>query len=125
MSTTQSPGTQRFADPVSDPNQIAARVEDLLGSDVTDVVEPVDSWQWEFTVIQVSDITLDESTSPVQNAALKERDRAIARAKLTVGEAPPLVVITDENLLVDGHARVDFLQELDAEFAAVYRGLSL
>lgn len=122
MSTTKSPAAQRFKIPHADPEGIADEVDRLLDDGHAAILDEADGWRWSLKTVALADITQESDLIPQQNAALQERSRAVARAKLTVGEAPPLVVITEDNVLLDGHSRLAYLEELGETHAVVYHG---
>lgn len=122
MSVTESKVKKRFNIPNADSDGIAEKVDELIDEGHRIVLDEANEWRWTIRTLPVEEITRDEDLAPKRNAAQRERSRAIARTKLTMCEASPLVVITDENALLSGHARLDYLKELGESYAVVYHG---
>ena len=122
MSVTDSTARRRFNIPSADSNGIADEVNELVSDEHRVVLDEANEWRWTIQTLHVDDITIDTDLAPKRNAAEKERSRAVARTKLTMCEASPLVVITEDNALLSGHARLNYLAELGEEYAVVYHG---
>lgn len=113
---------QRFKVGSADPDDIAAEVDERLDEGLKAILEEADDWRWTVRTLALDDIATDSDLAPTQNAAQQERSRAVARTKLMMGEAPPLIVITEDNALIDGHSRLSYLKELGETHAVVYHG---
>lgn len=94
----------------------------MLESSHLALLEEMGDWTWEVKTMNITDITCDEDLVPRRNAALQERSRAVAKAQLVVGMAPPLVVVDEDHLLIDGYSRYALLGELGDREVTVYHG---
>ncbi len=122
MSTTDISGEQRFTTPETAAEDISAHVKSRLDETHLAILGEADGWDWAITTISLDQITVDSDLTPPRNAAQLERNRAIARTKLNMCEAPPLIVITDDYILLEGHPRVEYLEEIGESHAVVYHG---
>lgn len=122
MSTVQAHPTKRFTLPQAEDSDICTAIESMLESSHLALLEEMGSWSWEVKTMDIEEITCDDKMRPRRNAALQERSRATAKAQLLMGMAPPLVVIDDNNLLVDGYSRHALLEELNETEVTVFHG---
>lgn len=123
MSTTKSTGPKRFTTPDAETDSVADHVTDRLDEMHMVILDEAEGWEWSVQTLPLDSITTDSELTPEQNAAQQERSRAVARTQLAMCEAPPLIVITRDNVLLEGHPRLSYLQELDETHAVVYRGI--
>jgi hypothetical protein len=122
MSTVQVHPTARFTLPSTGESNIVDAIESMLEPSHLTLLAEMGDWDWEVRTMDVSEVTCNEELVPRRNAALQERSRAVAKAQLVVGMAPPLVVVDDENLLIDGYSRYALLNELGDTEVTAYHG---
>jgi hypothetical protein len=122
MSTVQVPTTPRFTLPSTGESNIEDAIESMLEASHLALLAEMGTWEWTVQTMDLSDITCDEDLIPRRNAALQERSRAVAKAQLVVGMAPPLVVVEEDNLLIDGYSRYTLLTELGDSDVTAYHG---
>jgi hypothetical protein len=122
MSTAQAHPTKRFTLPQAEESDIYTAIESMLESSHLALLEEMGSWEWEVKTLNIEEITCDEDMRPRRNAALQERSQATAKAQLMMGMAPPLVVIEENNLLIDGYSRYTLLEEFNDAEVTVFHG---
>jgi hypothetical protein len=113
------PIASRFSPPPAAPSAIRQAVESRLG---TTLFESLDCDRWEYAVVEYEDLCFDSPVDRRQSASVAGRERAVARTKVALGEAEPLVVVGDENVVLAGEATHEFARKYGASHIAVYRG---
>jgi len=115
---------ERFAVKQTTPEIVESVEKAMEENDSKYSLGDTNSYEWEFDVIDLDEIEVDENAFTAKsNVALYERRVAMERAQLTVGEGWPLIVIGENNHLVEGYVRFQMLNEqFEPDEIAVYRG---
>lgn len=111
---------RRFELPAQTPQEIQTYAQEHLGAVFHALFPKPDEWEWMVCLTPIRDLEYDESILPSEDAAALERDRTVSWARLMVGEAHPIITMSQDHTILYGAEKLELLKDLEEGHALVF-----